>query len=370
MVKIKNISFYLLGFLLFIFFCIPEFLQIPFKLICLILYNYILFLAYKKYIPIFILFIIGCAVYVISKLYLDSFDTSLLLVILSILPVIYFHKFNVYLDQNRKKKLKKYCSICLVFIIAQLAIFRYNGRPTLSYEINQSGSFLFLFYLLCDLCKFRLGKIVVWISSFLLLSSLLILALICVAILPWLKKFFFKTKKKFPYKKYLIFLSIITILFSFWYTINMVGNIGGGGDSINRLTTINDGSNFVRFSINTKIITSLFSGNDILYFSGYGDLGANEEYGAEFGLMPHNEFLKSIAQFGLIFSLILFYISSRNYTKLCTYHVIEYIIPIILYTLILWVRFCIVPSLEMLLIFYILKFKNDDTESQNNIRYN
>ena len=88
----------------------------------------------------------------------------------------------------------------------------------------------------------------------------------------------------------------------------MAGNIGGGGDSINRLTTINDGSNFVRFSINTRIITSIFTGNDILLLSGYGDLGANEDYSSEFGLMPHNEFLKSIAQFGLIFSLILFYI--------------------------------------------------------------
>jgi hypothetical protein len=85
-------------------------------------------------------------------------------------------------------------------------------------------------------------------------------------------------------------------------------------------------------------------------------------------VMPHNEIYDAIVEYGII-SVILFSILSLTiFNKVTSYTNIEYFIPILFHTLILYVRFLIVPSFEMLFILFILYIANDQNNIQDQVK--
>lgn len=148
-------------------------------------------------------------------------------------------------------------------------------------------------------------------------------------------------------------------IFNFFFLLN-VEKGESYDNSINRISQVNDGSNFLRFTINATVLDALFVDPNFKF--GYGNItgGHSSEYESNYMLMPHNELLDSVAEFGYLFTLYAFFFSGLFYRKCfvrCNY---EYVIPIIIYTLILWERFLIVPSLEM---FFILIMLNNRIRS-------
>ena len=316
-------------------------------------------------------FLILCitAFIVLSKIIIGTFDTSLLMVFLSIIPIMNIDTYASF-SQKQIHVLRYIIYFLCIAIVGQLLIYRYEGRPNLSYEINQSGSYLFLFFLLCDLLKIRLGKLLVICASFLLLSRLLILSILVFYIVRFINKHVEKLIIWLTYFKTVILANVFVVLFSFVFLFVYAGEtVSGSPDDVSRLTNMVDGSNMVRFKMNADVIVSLFNGNQALLYKGYGDMTTNTEYLDDFLLMPHNELIKGIAQFGLIVMLFFFFVSLKYYSQYINKETIVYFIPIVLYTLILWVRFTIIPSFEMIFILFILKLKSNENSLYYNRHY-
>lgn len=344
-----------------ILYAIPDNIQLPFRLLVFMGLIGTYLKANKHSMPLVqFLIVIIAGFIVLSKIYIKTFDTSLLMVFLSIIPIMNIDTYTSF-SQKQIRVLRYVIYFLCCTIIGQLMIYRYEGRPNLSYEINQSGSYLFLFFLLCDLLKIRLGKLLVICASFLLLSRLLILSILVFYIVRFINKHAEKLIIWLTYFKTVILANIFIILFSFLFLFVFAGEaVSGSSDDASRLTNMVDGSNMVRFKMNADVIMSLFDGNRALLYKGYGDMTTNPDYLDDFLLMPHNELIKGIAQFGLIVMLFFFFVSLKYYSQYINRKTMVYFIPIVLYTLILWVRFTIIPSFEMIFILFILKLKSDE----------
>lgn len=353
-----------------VLYSIPDNVQLPFRL--LIFLGLIGGYLNNKslHMPV-IQFLIFCitAFIVLSKIVIGTFDTSLLMVFLSIIPIM---NIDTYTSFSQKQiRVLKYIIYFLCFtIVGQLLIYRYEGRPNLSYEINQSGSYLFLFFLLCDLFKIRLGKLLVICASLLLLSRLLILAIVTFYIITIVNRFSPKILQWLTYTKLILLANTCIVLFSFVFLLIFARDeISSTADDVSRLTNVVDTSNFIRFKINTDIILGLFSGDPDLLYKGYGDITVNPKYLETRLLMPHNEMIKAIAQFGFLVTIFFFIVSRKYISQYVNSKTISYFVPIVLYTLILWVRFTIIPSFEMIFILFILKLKSDENSLYYNRHY-
>lgn len=344
-----------------ILYAIPDNIQLPFRLLVFMGLIGTYLKANKHSMPLIqFLIVIIAGFIVLSKIYIKTFDTSLLMVFLSIIPIM---NIDTYTSFSQKQiHVLRYIIYFLCFtIVGQLLIYRYEGRPNLSYEINQSGSYLFLFFLLCDLLKIRLGKLLVICASFLLLSRLLILSIATFYFITIANKCFPRILRWFTYTKLILLANICIVLFSFVFLLIFARDeISSTADDVSRLTNVVDTSNFIRFKINTDIILGLFSGDPDLLYKGYGDITANPKYLETRLLMPHNELIKGIAQFGLLVTIFFFLVSRKYISQYVNSKTISYFVPIVLYTLILWVRFTIIPSFEMIFILFILKLKSDE----------
>ena len=174
--------------------------------------------------------------------------------------------------------------------------------------------------------------------------------------------FIFKINFKYIYS--ILVLSFFT--FNFWFLLNVTVNPLYKADT-SRVTEVNDQSNKMRFLINTKVITGVFIDKDERLKFGYGQIskGVSEEYTSKYDLMPHNELLMSVAEYGYIFTLLCIFFVLSIYNKFFNKKNIATIVPLLFYTLILWVRFLIVPSFEMIFIFYLLKINSQENEKNS-----
>lgn len=110
-------------------------------------------------------------------------NASLCLFGILCLPSIIFK-----IDEIRRTNLIYIHTLCLISIIIQFLIFSsHDGRPTLAYEINLSGAYLFLFFLFSDALKLKHGKIAVIFLSLLTLSRLLIFSIALFYLIRFLK---------------------------------------------------------------------------------------------------------------------------------------------------------------------------------------
>jgi membrane protein insertase Oxa1/YidC/SpoIIIJ len=163
---------------------------------------------------------------------------------------------------------------------------------------------------------------------------------------------------------------IILSLFSLWYVANVKARISRD-NNISRVTTINDESNKMRFFANAVTMGIIYSApfdDKVLFGMGSIENFTNATKGEV--IMPHNEIFDAIVEYGII-SVILFSILSFSFfNKVTSYSNLEYYIPIVFHTLILYVRILIVPSFEMLFILFLLFIVRKQEKLKPALRFN
>ena len=370
MIKQENLFFNTIQCICFLFWGIPEIFQKPFKIL-LLLFLFYISLIYIRRKGNILWGLIGPLIGIVlfgNSIIHTNFQTSVLNISLSFfcIPLVsgFAHKFT----DIQKQKARKIAVILCFCMFMQLCIFRSgDGRPTLGYEINWSAAYLFIFYIYCDYIGSKIGKWFVIITSFLLLSRLLILSLIVCVVLKWI---FNKLNFNFKFNLYLVELLVYISFFAF--NVYFLANVEKGDDydtSINRLSSVNDGSNMLRFTINVKLLDGLIYDENLKF--GYGQIATSNntnlynEYKDRYFLMPHNELLDTIAEFGYIFTLFSWFFSTHFFSKIFRDYNYSYFIPILIYTLILWARFLVVPSIEMFFLLSLLTLHKDEAVSNN-----
>ena len=356
----SNLFFILTQCWAIVFWAIPEPAQKPFRILLLLVTFFLSFqlkIAQKR--RIMALLITG-ALIVISLM--GSFQTSVVNILLSTFFVISIEPLYKPFTQKQIKIAKKIVYFCCIAMMLQLVFFTAtDGRPKLGYELNWSGAYLFLFFLYNDILKIKIGKLFVFVASMLLLSRLLILSLLLFYVLKYLKVFLCKVKIHWGIIHFVVLVGYLFV--NVW----MLANAEFGEDSSDkdRVTNLADGSNQTRFIYNMNILEGVFIDHDHKFLWGYGAIsgeGANPEYVYNYHLMPHNELLDSIAEFGYIVTFLFLLFSIPLFNKYFSWRLYDYYIPLVIYTMILWARFMIVPSPEMAFILFLIIAKNKEYE--------
>jgi len=363
MIKSGYVGFLILVSMMIIFFALPdpEGLQKPFRVILGLSFAIIYFaLLIKKEISLKTLWplAIGCILIVIM-IFRGTFQTCLINIYLCMfgllcIPHLYFN-----LTPIRKTNLNYIHVFCILSLLLQFFFYSSgDGRPKLAYEINLSGAYLFLFFIASDILNNKHGKLLVIVLSLFTLSRLLIFSILLYYLIKYSKKYFKCLLKKLNATSLIIASYIFIAFFSFWYVVSVKSAIDYD-TSINRIATLNDGSNKLRFLANTMAIASIYKdplSAKTLLGSGSVENFIKESKGAL--IIPHNELFDAIIEFGLIMVIFFALFSFPFFDKVISYSNVEYLIPILFYTLILWVRFILVPSFEMIFILFVLNIVN------------
>lgn len=357
-----------LGFLIFVsmmivFFILPDLpgLQKPFRILLGISFAVIYFaLLIKKEISPKTLWAVGIGgILVILTIFRGTFQASfvnayLCLFGLFCIPNLFFN-----LTPIRKTNLNYIYVLSVISILIQFLVFSsVDGRPSLAYEINWSAAILFLFFLNSDILNYKYGKYLIIVLSLITISRLLIFSIIIFYLIRYFKIYFQSWLKKLSATSILFTGYIFIIFFSVWYVANIKAKIDKDS-SISRMGKINDESNQLRFLTNTLAIGTIYTSPlDTRVLLGFGPVENYIKNTKGSLIMPHNELLDAIVEFGIITVIFFALFSMPIFNKVTSYSNIEYLIPLLFYTLILWVRFLIVPSFEMLFILFMLNIAN------------
>ncbi|AVM55798.1 hypothetical protein C3V44_09355 [Capnocytophaga sp. oral taxon 864] len=367
--KIETINKYIFYSLIVIFFILPEPLQKIFRIGLGVFFLYYAYtLIYNRKISFYNIVKIHLLIIAILLVILKGgYQTSIINILLCVFGVFVIKDSTIY--NYKDERIFKYLYYLSIFsMILQLLFFRsQDGRPNLSYEINLSGAYLFLFFLLSVITKKRIGELFVIAASFLLLSRLLIFAIALYYVFILIRNIIPKTIFKISFKYVYSLLVVVFFIFNFWFLLNVTIESAYKSDT-SRVTELNDGSNKLRFLINSKVIMGLFIEKDEKFKFGYGQVskGLSEEYSSKYTLMPHNELLDSVVEFGYVFTIICFIFVFPIYNTFFNRKGVAILMPLFLYSLILWVRFFIIPSFEMIFILYLLKI-NSLKDEKNSI---
>jgi hypothetical protein len=364
MISFDRFGFIIFCILIVVFFIIPdpETLQKPFRISIALLFG-IIFISMIIYQQINIKLLIPIAVsglliwIMISR---GTLQSSFINAWLCLWGLFIFPKLTFRLNEKRIFDLNTIHFLCMTSFILQFIYFSSSAnRPSLGYEINLSGAYLFLFFLFSDLLERKDGKILVIALSLLLLSRLLIFSILLFYIIRYTKRYFSFKMEKIRFSIIAIVSYIMISLFSVWYIATIKSKVSYE-TGISRIIHLDDGSNMWRFLTNTLVMAKIYttpSDPNILF--GYGPVENFLSSTKGSWIMPHNELYDAIVEFGLIsvifFSFFTFSVFN-NYTSFKNW---EYIIPLLFYTLILWVRFIIVPSFEMIFILFMLNIMNE-----------
>jgi hypothetical protein len=359
-----------LGFLIFVsmmivFFILPDpkGLQKPFRVLLGISFVVIYFaLLIKKEIDSKTLWpvIIG-GLLVLIMILKGNFQTNLINAYLCLFGLLSIPKLLFGLSRIRKTNLDYILLIGIVSILLQLVFYRSpDGRPTLSYQINFAGAYLFLFFLCSDILKNKYGKLFVIAIALVLAVRLLIYSIALFYLVRYFKKYL-SALFHFPNAAILTVASYIVLtLFSLWY-VNNVKSDFAYNKNISRVVTINDDSNQMRFLANAVIIGIIYASplsDKVLFGLGSIENFTNETNNAV--VMPHNEIFDALVEYGIIAVIFFSIFSLTIFNRVTTYSNLEYFIPILFHTLILYVRFLIIPSFEMLFIVFILYLAGEE----------
>lgn len=359
MIKSGYVGFLLFVSMMVIFFVLPdpEGLQKPFRVLLGLSFVVIYFaLLIKKEIGRKTLWpvVIG-GLLVLLMVYRGTIQTSLINAYLCLFGLICIPHLFFNLTPIRKTNLNYIHVFCILSILIQFLVFSSaDGRPSLAYEINLSGAYLFLFFISSDILGNRHGKLLVIALSLFTLSRLLIFSMLLFYIVRISKKYFKSGIQKLNITRIAIASYIVISLFSLWYVANIKTEISYD-TSMSRIANLNDGSNELRFLANTLVLGTVYAApfdEKVLFGFGPVENFINATKGSL--IMPHNELFDGIVQFGIITILFFALISLPIFNKVTSFANIEFLIPVLFYTLILWVRFLLVPSFEMLFILFLL----------------
>lgn len=355
----KTISiteFALLIFIAIVIWIIPEPFQKPFRVAVLFFSPFYLIERRSAKIKCSSFVLISAILFVIVALcFSGKYQSSIINIFFATLLLVGLQFYPYCLSDAQLRFARRVATLCCFSIIIQLLLLRSSdGRPKLAYETNLGGAYLFLFFIYCDVISHRFGKICVLISSLFLLSRLLIFSIGLYYCLNFIEKKKISIRLKWA-PTYCVVISSF-VFFNIWFTREV--KVATGYDaSINRVIELNDNSNMLRFLANYEIVKS----RDKNLIWGYGNIvkDQNNQYYSRYSIMPHNELFDSIAEFGLVLTVLFVLYSFKSAKKLFNKRTYKYFFPVLLYTLILWVRFLVVPSLEMFLFFAMMNIYNN-----------
>lgn len=374
MVKSSYVGFLLFVSLMIVFFILPDLkgLQKPFRILTGLSFAIIyLALLIKREISLKTLWpvVIG-GLLVVLIIFKGTFQPALLNAYLCLLglfciPYLFFD-----LTPIRKTNLNYVYILCVLSFLIQFLFFSSeDGRPSLAYQFNAAGAYLFLFFICSDVLKNRYGKLLVLALSMIMLCRLLIFSIILFYIVRYSKKYFQSWFEKYNAKSIIIVSYVIFTLFTLWYIANV--KVEKSGDaSISRITNLNDASNQMRFLSNALVIGTIYASPfDEKVLFGFGQVENFVNTSKESVVMPHNELFDGIVEFGLITVIFFSFFSLAIFNKVTSYSNIEYLLPVLFHTLILWVRYLFVPSFEMIFILFVLYIANGKNKSSETSLY-
>lgn len=278
-------------------------------------------LLYVFYIVVTLLFSL------LNYYYWNSRSPLYTLLILS-LPVLYYVLKS---DESFLKLFKKYYNIIFLSLVVQLLLFRYEGKPVFGIgDPNYSGMISFFFFYLSIKLNKKIGIYFSFLTVLLFVSRTQILAIVIFFLI-----------RSFPYVSKVI----RSINFSRIYLVSLVVFFGIGSFLIlhlsfnnsysghfDKLISLNDASNYLRFTENFKILTNIFVDKSQDFIYGYSTPEQFLEDGNE--IFPHNDLLMLFVMIGLLGSIVYFGIILKE-IKLYFNRNVAFCTSIILYSLLL-----------------------------------
>ena len=372
MIRSQHLGFLLFAFMMVTFFVIPEYegIQKPFRVILCLFFPVIYFallikkeISYHTLIPVAGATLLMGLMAVRGTLQSSYINAWLCLFGLLCLNVLLFE-----LTKERKENLRYLYLLGVISILLQLLILSHqDGRPKLGYEINHAAAYLFLFFVAADILGNKWGKLVVIVISLFILSRLLIFSILIYFAVKYGKNYFSKLIARLNATKMVLGCFVLISLLSLWYNSNMRQSISYE-TGMHRIIRLNDGSNQIRFRTNTLVMDGILRlppENQALY--GYGQV-RNFLKAKRTIFAPHNELFYSIVEFGLIAVIFFSLFTLSAFNKLVSHENLEYFIPLLFYTLILWVKYLLIPSPEMLFILFLLNIVNTQTKQLDHLR--
>lgn len=358
MIHSRYLGFLLLTFMMVIFFVIPdvEGIQKPFRIVLCLSFPIIYFaLLIKREIPYRTLFPLAVATLLIVFMALrGTLQSSFINAWLCLFGLLCLNVLLFKLTKERKENLRYIHLLAVFSILLQFLIFTsWDGRPKLAYEISHSGAYLFLLFIAADILGNKWGKLLVMALSLFMLSRLLIFSIIIYYLVKHGKIYFAGLLEKLNAIKLTLGCFAFISIWSLWYTSNIKFSIYDDTD-IRRIVRLNDESNQIRFRSNTLVLGAIFKlppEPQVLY--GYGPV-ENFLKEKKTTHIPHNELFDSIIEFGLLTVIFFSLLTLPAFNKVVSYANLEYFIPLLFYTSILWVKYLLVPSPEMLFILFLL----------------
>lgn len=289
--------------------------------------------SYRLSKAIFLLIIVIAYFYNIKKIQKQDYLFIILLIIMTLITRKYnFMTFiclpiaKIFIEDNKTiKELPKsiVLYICLVFSIFYTIIYwGTDGRFafTAIQEINQSGLALFCLGLLLLKKNKKVGILTLFWGLFTFSRSYFIaIALFLISLIPFTKKIINKIK---PFLFNYAFLNLISLLaflglaFSYIYFYKN-GLIVSSEDSVNRLFSLLDYSNFFRFTTILYLFIIMFKWPKTILFGMDDNLFNLKSYmiAKELGLPfrvtpPHNLFLSHLKMYGFIAIIEVVYLNS------------------------------------------------------------
>jgi len=167
---------------------------------------------------------------------------------------------------------------------------------------NLSAVLFFLLYIFMVKIKYKFGAVVVLLSFFLTLSRNFLLGVIVFHSINYLSKnyFFYKYLKKITpiYFMFLLNLFLFLIVFYTTYLFDIDSNSVDAiaeTDSLDRVSSLNDGSNFGRFLIIYRAIENVYMHPESFLF------GLEKR---DFNSSPHNTIINLVIYKGFFFTII------------------------------------------------------------------
>lgn len=229
------------------------------------------------------------------------------------------------------------CWLASAAMIYQLTIYRrieFDGTARISLsngDPNVSGLFMLLFLFLSYKAKFTPGIILAVVSSGLFLSRNYFFSVVLFFLIILFEPFIIKLFSRISFLYTFIFANMIGIIIGEMF-LKFV-EIGIGYDTgTNRLFTINDASNLIRFEANRLLLQSYLE-NWQLALAGYG--ASYEEVFRPIGAIIHNSLVEVFAYTGIPLGLAYFFILIRLIGGYYTPSNMKYILAYVFFALFL-----------------------------------
>ncbi|EZP75264.1 hypothetical protein H839_17228 [Parageobacillus genomosp. 1] len=351
--------FIIFSYILLVFFLLPVehqkiadiiFIYISLILLCLTWYfkekngQEVLFKRSDLLLLVFL--VITYALILLISEYSVTYITSNLLFLIIIIYYFYRDNFRINEDRNSIFYICIYWIMCLSLLFQFYLRLRNNEGWYLitTWDKNYSGVVLFLFFLYCDKNNYKLGKLIVLISTLFVGSRGFILMILSFYIIKAFKRIVFKIQNTFLFRK-MFRVFIMMLVFIYYFSLLWVNNISATNVKPYQ-EGINDTSNRMRFVANIKAFELIKENRSILFYGYDNDLKKqlgidSDDYSKHTRVagvrlvQTHNSLLSIIIKMGILFSILYLLLVARIIDKYYTKENAEYIFPYLINSMIM-----------------------------------